>query len=154
MKRSVAIVVMLCLLSPLFGRAFLGVGQGPVFTDIEFGTLSPSYFHSIKAELPVLHTGVTPWAASMTMLYRVQRLSPMVFGIGVAGRLFFQVDGAVAASGGAVLSLSYETIGGNLIFFVEGALFSPCYQIGAKSLTAQTRLFARQPVRGGVRWVL
>lgn len=154
MKRSIALLILLCLFFPLFGRAFIGVGQGTVFTDVEFGTLSPTYSHSIKAELPLLRTGVTPVATSMTMLYRVQRLSPVVFGIGVAGRLFFQVDGAVAASGGAVLSLSYETIGGNLIIFVEGALFSPCYGIGTVPLTAQTKLFARQPVRGGVRWVL
>jgi len=118
-RRALFALILITVALPISARAYLGVSQGLVSTSVEAGYMTRSFEENLSLSLPLVYGNFSLPMGSANILYRIQRLNPLVLGVGPAARIAWHADGGYILAGGAALSLSWEALRGSEVLFAE-----------------------------------
>ncbi len=155
--KSLALLLLLCSSTLLFGGTYLGLSQGNVSSSLEVGMITRRFEQQLTFSLPTLVT--TPdnyWeapAVSTSVLFRTTSTRPVVLGIGGKALLSWETTNGMILGLGLGISVSYEFIGKRGILFVEGSYLPYSVELGTLSTTLGEQQI-EQYVRFGYRYVL
>jgi hypothetical protein len=120
-RKALLLVLLVTLTFSLHSRPYIGINQGLVGTGIEVGYLTRSFEQNLSIQFPFVQGATTPMAATVNVLYRTQRLNPVVIGLGPTARIAWQKEQGFTLGGGFMLSVGWEVLAKREILFVEGA---------------------------------